>query len=121
MKRAAKGKEPVFYDCEASSIGGVPIEIGCAFADRASGEIASESNLIKPPPHRNLALVWNPDAEKLHKITREELYAHGRTPIEITDRMKKMLAGRELFSDHPLDDERWWFMIWEAPKPMLAI
>jgi len=35
-------------------------------------------------------------------------------PIEIADRMNKTLRGRELYSDHPLDDERWWFMIWQA-------
>jgi hypothetical protein len=114
MKRAAERKAPVFYDCEASSVGGLPIEIGWAFADPVSGEITSESHLIKPPPHWNLGPVWDPDAEKLHKIAREELYAHGRTPIEIASRMNKVLAGRELFSDHPLDDERWWFMIWQA-------
>jgi hypothetical protein len=92
----------------------LPIEIGWAFVDPATGEIFSEGHLIKPPPNWDLGPVWDPDAEKLHKITREELYAHGRTPVEIADRMNKALAGRELFSDHPLDDERWWFMIWQT-------
>lgn len=31
---------------------------------------------------------------------------HGCTPRDIADRMNKTLAGRDLFSDHPLDDER---------------
>jgi hypothetical protein len=47
-------------------------------------------------------------------IIRDELYTQGRTPVEIADRMNKELAGRELFSDHPLDNERLWFMIWAA-------
>jgi hypothetical protein len=42
---------PVFYDCEASCIGGLPIEIGWAFVDRLTGKIQSESYLIKPPEH----------------------------------------------------------------------
>jgi len=69
---------PVFYDCEASCGGGLPIEIGWAFADSTTGEIHSEGHLIKPPPSWDLAAVWDPDAEKLHKITRDELYVHGR-------------------------------------------
>ena len=80
-------------------------------------EIAQRSghaDLPHPDKTSRLPPVWDPDAEKLHKIAREELYANGRTPIEIADRMSKALAGRELFSDHPLDDERWWFMIWQA-------
>ncbi len=43
-------------------------------------------------------------------ITRHELYTHGRRPLE----MNKELVGRELFSDHPLDAERSWIMIWQA-------
>jgi len=83
-------------------------------ANPATGEIHSEGHSVKPPPTRDLGPVWDPDAEKLHKITREELYAHGRAPVEIADRMNRTLRGRELYSDHPLDDERWWFEIWKA-------
>ena len=114
MKRAAERKAPVFYDCEASNVGGLPIEIGWAFADLVSGETTSESHLIKPPPNWDLGPVWDLDAEKLHKVTREEFYAHGRTPVEIADRMNRTLRGRELYSDHPPDDGRWWFEIWKA-------
>ena len=96
MKRAAERKAPVFYDCEASNVGGLPIEIGWAFADLVSGETTSESHLIKPPPNWDLGPVWDLDAEKLHKVTREEFYAHGRTPVEIAGRMNKALAGRGL-------------------------
>ena len=37
---------PVFYDCEASCIGGLPIEIGWAFIDTATGEIQSETDIL---------------------------------------------------------------------------
>jgi hypothetical protein len=30
---------PVFYDCEASCIGGLPIEVGWAFVDPSVGDI----------------------------------------------------------------------------------
>jgi hypothetical protein len=103
-QRARKRPAPVFYDCEASCVGGMPIEIGWAFANPESGDITSESYLINPPPSWNLGPVWDPDAARLHKISKEDLYAHGRRPIEIAERMNEALRGRELYSDHPLDD-----------------
>ena len=42
---------PVFYDCEASCIGGLPIEIGWAFVDMLTGEIRSKNHVVKPPSH----------------------------------------------------------------------
>jgi hypothetical protein len=104
---------PVFYDCEASCIGGLPIEIGWAFIDKATGEIQSESYLIKPPLHWDMQPVWDPDAEKLHRISLEQLLAHGRPTFEVARRMNEVLAGRELFSDGPADDERWLRIIFE--------
>ncbi len=104
---------PVFYDCEASSIGGLPIEIGWAFADIATGKIVSESHLIKSPANWDIEPVWDPDAEKLHRISRDQLIAQGKPPIEIVNRMNTVLAGRKLYSNSPVDDERWLFKMWE--------
>jgi hypothetical protein len=52
--------------------------------------------LVKPPPNWDLKPVWDPDAEKLHRITREELNAKGRTPVEIAGRMNKTLATESI-------------------------
>jgi hypothetical protein len=95
-ERPTRGLAPVFYDCKASCGGGLPIEIGWAFADLASGEVHSEAFLVKPPPNWDLGPVWDPDVEKLHKVTKQDLYAHGRTPNVIADRMNKGLRGRQL-------------------------
>jgi hypothetical protein len=114
---------PVFYDCEASCIGGLPIEIGWAFIDTATGEIQSESHLVKPPLHWDMLPVWGPGAEKLHGISLGQLLAHGRPPFEIARRMNEVLAGRELFSDGPADDERWLRIIFDeaGPDPAFTI
>ena len=82
---------PVFYDCEASCIGGLPIEIGWAFIDTSTGEIQSESHLLKPPLHWDMQPVWDPDAEKLHGISLEQLHAQGRPPFEVARRMNEVL------------------------------
>ena len=114
---------PVFYDCEASCIGGLPIEIGWAFVDMSAGEIKSESHLVKPPPSWDMESVWDRDAEKLHRISLEQLLAHGRRPFEIARRMNEALAGRELFSDGPAEDERWLRVIFDeaGPEPTFTI
>ena len=104
---------PVFYDCEASCIGGLPIGIGGAFIDLCRGEIQSESHLVKPPLHWDMQPVWDQDAEKRHRISLEQLVAHGRPPFEIARRMNEVLSGRELFSDAPADDERWLRIIFD--------
>ena len=68
---------------------------------------ASEIHLVKPPLHWDMQPVWDPDAEKLHGISLEQLHAQGRPPFEVARRMNEVLAGRELISDGPADDERW--------------
>ncbi len=94
---------PVFYDCEASGLEGLPIEIGWAFVD-ADSAICSEGHLIMPPPGWNLARVWDKRAEALHGITMEQLAARGEPPFRIARRMNEALAGREIFSDSPMDE-----------------
>ena len=95
---------PVFYDCEASSLEGLPIEIGWAFLDRQSGQVQSESHLIKPPSNWDLLNLWDPEAEALHGISIEQLMAHGRPPSEIAHRMNAILTDAELFSDDSKDE-----------------
>ena len=72
---------PVFYDSEASCIGGLPIEVGWTSIDPSTGEIQSESHLVKPPSHWDMQPVWDPDAEKLHEISLKQLHAQGRPPF----------------------------------------
>ena len=57
--------------------------------------------------------MWDPDAEKLHGISLEQLHEQGRQPFEVARRMNDVLAGRELFSDAPADDERWLRIIFD--------
>ena len=64
--------------------------------------------------------VWDPNAEKLHRISFEQLLTLGRPPFEVARPMNEVLPGRELFSDGPADDERskpgWGSASYEAAK-----
>jgi hypothetical protein len=104
---------PVFYDCEASSLEGWPIEIGWAFLDRQSGQVQSEGHLIKPPSTWDLPNLWDPEAEILHGISIEHLMFHGHPPAEIAHRMNTVLAGSDLFSDDS-KDEGWLRQLFDA-------
>ena len=73
----------------------------------------AESHLVKPPLHWDIQPVWDPDAEKLHGISMQQLLAHERPPFEVAGRMSEVLAGREVFSDAPADDERWLRIIFD--------
>jgi hypothetical protein len=76
-----------------------------------------------PPSHRDMQPVWDQKAEKLHGISLEQLRANGRPPLEIVRRMNDVLAGRELFSDGPAEDERWLRIIFDeaGPDPAFTI
>jgi len=79
----------------------VTIEIGWASIDTSTGEIQSESHLVRPPLHWDMQPVWDPDAEKLHGISLKQLLAQGR----------------------PADDERWLRIIFDeaGPDPTFTI
>jgi hypothetical protein len=104
---------PVFYDIEASSLEGFPIEIGWARADLASGTILSEGHLIRPPSDWDVRGVWDPSAASRHRIAIDELWRAGRPVLEIARRMNESLGGSELFADSPFD-EAWLSHLFDA-------
>lgn len=106
-------ENPVFYDCEASSLNGFPIEIGWAQLDLRTGTVRSEGHLIRPPPDWDVHGKWDDQSEELHGISLAALNAHGRPPDEIARRMNETLPGCELFADSPFD-ETWLEQIFEA-------
>jgi hypothetical protein len=104
---------PVFYDIEASSLEGFPIELGWARADLASGTILSEGHLIRPPPDWDVRGTWDRSAASHHRIALDELWRVGRPVLEIARRMNQSLGGSELFADSPFD-EPWLRQLFEA-------
>lgn len=104
---------PIFYDIEASSLEGFPIEIGWARADLASGTILSEGHLILPPSDWDVRGTWNSSAASRHRIALEELWRVGRPVLEIARRMNESLGGSELFADSPFD-EAWLRQLFDA-------
>ena len=105
---------PVFFDIEASGLGGVPIEVGWAIPDPTSGSIETHAVLIRPDPKWQIEAHWDDAAELLHGITLVELRARGLAPADVANRMNEALAGRELYSDAPGFDRHWLQMVFDA-------
>ena len=107
---------PSFIDFEASSLStdSYPIEVAWNLSD---GLI--ESHLISPE-----AVIdwtdWDTESEKIHRIPREELIAHGKPPAWVCERMNEQLKGKTVYSDAPRFDGRWLtklFSVYENPQP----
>jgi len=111
---------PVFYDIEASSLDGYPIEVGWAQVTSALA-IESEGHLIHHSGW-NLSARWSKRAESIHHIPMAEVKTRGEPPYKIANRMNAALAGRELFADSAYD-ENWLRLMFDAAgfEPVFTI
>ncbi len=91
----------VFLDFEASSLSerSYPVEVGWVFEDGQE-----EDHLIRPPPAWT---DWDPSAEAIHRIGREELLARGRDHTKVAQRMVEVLTGHDLCASAPSWDGKW--------------
>lgn len=92
---------PITIDVEASGFGrgSYPIEVGLAFPDEQT-----EAFLILPAPDWT---HWDPEAEVVHGISREQLLREGRPIVEVAALLNARLAGNRVFSDAWSFDTSW--------------
>lgn len=98
-------EEVLIVDLEASGLGpgSWPIEVGLAWFEE--GEVRTWSSLIRPEPDWDPD-AWDPVAEEIHGISREELSLAPTAWAVATDLLAR-IAGRDVFSDAPEHDGRW--------------
>lgn len=99
---------PAIFDIEASGLGrgSYPIEVGYVLSDGHS-----HCMLIRPEPDW---VGWDPEAEKLHGISREHLLSHGRSVTEVASLLNHSLAGKTLYSDAWGNDQSWLALLFEC-------
>lgn len=90
-----------FIDFEASSLGrdGYPIEVAWVFEDGGS-----ESFLIVPMEEWS---DWDPAAEAIHGLTREQLVSDGVATEIVAKRLVAALQGHEVYASAPSWDGKW--------------
>ena len=92
---------PTFLDIEASGLGNTSYPIEIAW-NNSNGEILKR--LIKPSSDWT---SWDPEAECIHGITREEIEQDGISVDDMCSLIKESLTGITVYSDAP-ELERFW-------------
>ncbi|HKV38252.1 MAG TPA: hypothetical protein VJX67_03500 [Blastocatellia bacterium] len=94
---------PSFLDFEASSLSdrSYPIEVAWSMED---GSI--ESHLISPATILEWD-DWDPEAEKVHRLSRVEIVRNGERPTWVSARMNERLSGKTVYTDAPAFDGFW--------------
>jgi len=92
---------PTFIDIEASGLGNTSFPIEVAWND-SEGIIINR--LVKPVADWT---SWDPEAERVHGITRAELDVDGISPAELCSLIRDSLSGSTAYSDAP-ELERFW-------------
>lgn len=87
-----------FVDIEASGLGpaSYPIEIGLALSTGGP----PDARLVRPAAHWTF---WDPDAERLHGISRETLLEHGTPLTEVAAWLRDRLDGVPVYLEHAED------------------
>lgn len=88
----------VFADIEASSlINGYPIEIGWAW--REGDKVECASILIAPPEKWRSEYMWDPIAEAVHGLSREDVCTLGDAPQHACYTLNTAFDGKDLVFD----------------------
>jgi len=105
---------PAIADIEASGFGrgSYPIEVGCVLPDGSSF-----CTLIKPAPHWT---HWDPAAERVHHIKRDDLERHGRSAHEVARLLNERLRGRTVYCDGWAHDYPWLAALFDEAGLLLA-
>ncbi|CAM5780234.1 3'-5' exonuclease [Rhizobacter fulvus] len=99
---------PAVLDIEASGFGrdSYPVEVGFVLADGQS-----YCSLIRPAPTWT---HWDPDAERVHHITKEIVMRHGREVTEVATQLNERLRGLTLYCDGWAHDYVWLNVLFDA-------
>ena len=104
----ARTASPIVLDIEASGFGrdSYPIEIGYVLPDGGS-----YCTLVRPEANWT---HWDPEAQRLHRITRANALQHGRPPIDIARHLNRTLSGQTVYSDGWANDYSWLGTLFDA-------
>lgn len=94
---------PSFLDFEASSLSANSYPIEAAWT-QSDGRV--EGHLISPQTVPEWT-DWSGASQQVHHISREELWAGGKTPSWVCQRMNQQLNGKIVFTDSVRYDGFW--------------
>lgn len=101
---------PLIIDVEASGFGphSYPIEVGVAL-DGGLKYCA----LVSPAPEWT---HWDPEAEKIHRISRDVLETYGRPREAVANQLNELLASRTVYTDGWVVDKPWLSLLFQSVR-----
>lgn len=110
--RSRQLRQTALIDFEASSLVNAglrsyPIEVAIGFPD--TGEVRAW--LIRPKREWIDTWTWDPAAQRLHGLSLNDLYVHGRPRTEVAREMMAMIGDRTPLSDNPEFDQYWLWVL----------
>ena len=99
---------PTIIDIEASGFGSgsYPVEVGIALPD--GGRHCYLISPVRAWKH------WDPEAEKIHGISREVLSSYGRPVQDVAWRLNQLLRNKTVYSDAWSFDMTWLGKLFDA-------
>lgn len=99
---------PAVLDFEASGFGrdSYPVEVGYVLPDGTT-----YCSLIRPAPHWT---HWDANAERMHRVSRRVLLAHGRDVETVARQLNDALRGLTVYCDGWVRDYSWLGTLYEA-------
>ena len=104
------------FEASALTLQSYPIEVGIAIARNSTSEIEVWSSLIEPDTSWALAEQWDPDAEKIHGISRRELRDGMPAMAVITTLNDLVPDGVRAWCDGGHYDAHWLAVLEAAPE-----
>ena len=101
-------------DFEAAGLQSYPIELGWATVDLDAGNITAESFLIRPTQDWLENWEWDPEAERIHGISPEQLDREGIDVLDAVARASGALSAGTIYSDAPSYEAFWMGVLFEA-------
>lgn len=98
---------PLFTDVEASGLHPDSYPVQVAWSDE-QGSV--EFHFIRPVEHW---IHWDYNAQEMHGMSREFLFAHGEDVKTVANRMNEALGGKTIHTDNVMFDGGWIDMIFE--------
>jgi len=95
------------FEATALALTSYPIEVGVAILDEPGAQIRTWSSLIKPDLRWDIDAQWDPDAERIHGISRWEL-REGKSAQHVMTELNGLIpAGATAWCDGGPYDAYW--------------
>jgi len=104
------------FEATALALTSYPIEVGLGILVKPGEAITIWSSLIMPAADWDVAAQWDPDAERVHGISRWELREGCEPPLVMAELNARIPAGSTVWCDGGAYDQHWLDVLADAAE-----